>query len=188
MQWKKSFCSSILLCSPWISWMVSCQGLQLEETITQKSFWGWASRDCRFCVGADGPGGFSFAIRKFTSSSKYSLLGYCSAQQLEALSLPAHPHEQDRARTPSSFPPPADLFVLSLPRRPDPQSSHLPISAAHSYQELVASSSSLLCSLSGLSRRGRGRAHVLLFGKPRSKQEQQRFYFTSGLVFGWTPR
>lgn len=73
-----------------------------------KIFGGWAGRDCRFCVGADGPGGFSFALRKFAGSSKYSLLGYCSAQQLEALSLPAHPHEQDRARTPPSFSPPAD--------------------------------------------------------------------------------
>lgn len=115
----------------------------VRRNYNTKIFWGWANRDCRFCVGADGPGGFSFAIRKFTSSSKYSLIGYCSAQQLEPLSLPAHPHEQDRARTPSSFSPPADLPCAFLTRRPDPQSSHLPVSVPQSYQELMASSSLL---------------------------------------------
>lgn len=99
----------------------------VRRNYNTKIFWGWASRDCRFCVGADGPGGFSFAIRKFTSSSKCSLLGYCSVQQLEALSLPAHPHEQDRARTPSSFSPPADLscaFLTQETRSPELSSSH----------------------------------------------------------------
>lgn len=57
----------------------------VRRNYNTKIFWGWASRDCRFCVGADGPGGLSFAIRKFTSSSKCSFLGYCSVQQLEAL-------------------------------------------------------------------------------------------------------
>lgn len=47
----------------------------VRRNYNTKIFWGWASRDCKFCVGADGPGGFSFAIRTFTSSSKCSFLG-----------------------------------------------------------------------------------------------------------------
>lgn len=68
LQWKNPFCSLIPLCSPYISGMVSCQGLELGRNYNAKVFWGWASRDCRFCVGANGPEGFSFARRKSPGS------------------------------------------------------------------------------------------------------------------------
>lgn len=45
----------------------------------EKVFWGWVSRDCRFCVGANSPEQFSFAMKKSAGTSKHSLLGYHSA-------------------------------------------------------------------------------------------------------------
>lgn len=141
--------------------------LVVRRNYNTKIFWGWASRDCRFCVGADGPGGFSFAIRKVlpaVPNPACLVLAQCSSWRH---SLPAHPHEQDRARTPSSFSPPADLscaFLTQETRSPE-LSSSFPISFAHFYQELMASFFSLLmasffsllCSLSGLSCSGRGK-------------------------------
>lgn len=50
--------------------------LVVSRNYNAKVFWGWVSRDCRFCAGANGPEGFSFARRKSTSSSKQCLLGY----------------------------------------------------------------------------------------------------------------
>lgn len=106
-------------------------------------------------------------------NAAYLVIAQCSSWR-HSHCQPTHMSRTGHARL-RPFLPLLIYRVLSLPRRPDPQSSRLPISVAHLYQELMVSSFSLLCSLSGLSCLGRGRAHVLLFGKSGSKQEQQWF-------------
>lgn len=167
--------------------------LVVRRNYNTKIFWGLASRDCRFCVGADGPGGFSFAIRKFYQQFQIQLAWFLlSAAAGGTHCQPTHMSRTGHARLPP-FLPLLIYHVLSLPRTPDPQSSQLPFpfllhtftrsSWLHSSLSswLHSSLSSALCQVCHA--QAGVRAHVLLFGKPRSKQEQQWFYFTSGLVF-----
>ena len=87
--------------------------------------------------------------------------------------------------TPSSFFPLGDLscaFITQKTRFPELWSSHfcctLELGACGFI--LLAHLPSVSLPLMGLSCLGAGRVHVLLFGKPRSKQEQQWVYFASG--------
>lgn len=141
LQWKKSFCSLIPLCSPYISGMVSCQGLELGRNYNAKVFWRWVSRDCRFCVGANGPEGFLLPVESLPviKNIVYLVTAQHGSWRCSLAASPPTWAGQDRTHL-HPFSPLVIYHVLWLPKRADLQSSGPHNSVAHSPQEPVASS------------------------------------------------